>query len=70
MFAKKSSQIAFDFLSILILRDHSKWRASKNEHRGGIMLIRMLVLKVLNDERKKSTFTFSYLIFLFFFSFF
>ena len=35
MFAKKSSQIAFDFLSILILRDHSKWRASKNEHRGG-----------------------------------
>ena len=28
-------QIAFDFLSILILRDHSEWRANKNKHGEG-----------------------------------
>ena len=28
-------QTAFDFLSVLKLRDHSKWRAKKNEHGGG-----------------------------------
>ena len=27
-------QIAFDFLLVLKLRDHSKWRAKKNEHGG------------------------------------
>ena len=46
-------QMAFDFLSVLELRDHSKWRAKKNEHRGGIMLIWTFVLKVINNERKK-----------------
>ena len=48
-------QIAFDFLSVLKLRDHSKWRAKKNEHGEGIMLIRTFVLKVINNERKKLT---------------
>ena len=28
-------QIAFDFLSILILRDHSEWRANKNKRGEG-----------------------------------
>ena len=32
-------QMAFDFLSVLELRDHSKKRAKKNEHGEGIMLI-------------------------------
>ena len=27
-------QIAFDFLSVLKLKDHSKWRAKKNENGG------------------------------------
>ena len=48
-------QIAFDFLSVLKLRDHSKWRAKKKEHGEGIMLIRTFVLKVINNERKKLT---------------
>ena len=48
-------QIAFDFLSILILSDHSKWRANKNEHGEGIMLIRTFVLNVINSERKQLT---------------
>ena len=43
------------FLEILILREHSKCRANKNEHEEGIMLIRTFVLKVINDERKKFT---------------
>ena len=29
-------QIAFDFLSVLKLRDHSKQRGQKNEHGDGI----------------------------------
>ena len=45
-------QILFDFLSILKLRKHSKWRAKKNEHGEGIMPIRTFVLKVINNERK------------------
>ena len=45
-------QIAFNFLSVLKLRDHSKWKAKKNEHGEGIMLIRTFVLKVINNERK------------------
>ena len=52
----KNIQIAFDFLSVLKLRDHSKhskWRSKKNEHGEGIMLIRTFVLKVINNERKK-----------------
>ena len=28
-------QIALDFLSILVLKDHSKWKANKNEHGEG-----------------------------------
>ena len=48
-------QITLDFLSVLELRDHSKWRAKKNEHGEGIMLIRTFVLKVINNERKKLT---------------
>ena len=48
-------QIAFDFLSVLKLRDHSKWRAKKNEHRQGIILIRTFVVKVIYNERKKLT---------------
>ena len=48
-------QIASDFLSVLKLRDHSKWRAKKNEHGEGIILIRTCVLKVINIERKKLT---------------
>ena len=28
-------QIAFDFLSVLKLRDHSKWRAKKKQTWGG-----------------------------------
>ena len=43
------------FLSVLKLRDRSKWRAKKNEHGEGIMLIRTFVLKVINNERKKLT---------------
>ena len=46
-------QVAFDFLSVLILRDHTKWIANKNKHREGIMLIRAFFLKVINNERKK-----------------
>ena len=48
-------QIAFDSLLVLILRDHSKWRANKNKHGEGIMLIQTFVLKVINNERKKLT---------------
>ena len=48
-------QIAFDSLLVLILRDHSKWRAKKNKHGEGIMLIQTFVLKVINNERKKLT---------------
>ena len=48
-------QIAFDSLSVLILRDHSKWTAKKNKHGEGIMLIQTFVLKVINNERKKLT---------------
>ena len=43
---------AFGFLSMLILRDHSKWTTNKNERR---MLIPKFVLKVINSERKKLT---------------
>ena len=28
-------QTAFDILSKLVLRDHSKWGANKNEHKEG-----------------------------------
>ena len=28
-------QIAFDFLSSLALKEHSKWRANRNEHGMG-----------------------------------
>ena len=42
-------------LSVLKLRDHSEWRTKKNKHREGIVLIRMFVLKVTNNERKKLT---------------
>ena len=45
-------QIAFDFLSVLKLRDHSKWRAKKNEHGEGIMLIQTFILKIKNNGRK------------------
>ena len=45
-------QIAFDFLPVLILRDHSKWRANKDEYGEGIMLIRTFVLKVINNKTK------------------
>ena len=41
------------FLSTLVLRDQSKWRANKNEHgERYIMLIRMFVLKIINNEKK------------------
>ena len=46
---------AFDFLSKLVLKDQSKWRANKNEHgERYIMLIRMFVLKITNNEKKIS----------------
>ena len=45
-------QIAFNFLSVLKLRDHSKWKAKKNEHGEGIMFIRTFVQKVINNEKK------------------
>ena len=44
-------QIAFDFSSVLKLRDHSKWREKENEHGEGIMLIRTFFLEILNSER-------------------
>ena len=45
---------AFDILSTLVLKDQSKWRANKNEHvERYIMLIRMFVLKIINNEKKK-----------------
>ena len=28
-------QIEFEFLSVLKLRDHSKWKTKENEHGGG-----------------------------------
>ena len=40
---------------MLELKDHSKWRAKKNEHGEGIILIRTFVLKVINNESKKLT---------------
>ena len=40
------------FLSILLLRDRSKWRAKQKRIWGGIMLIQTLVLKIINNERK------------------
>ena len=44
---------AFDFLSTLVLRDQSEWRANKNEHgERYIMLIQLFALKVINNERK------------------
>ena len=47
---------AFDFLSTLVLKDQSKWKANKSEQEERyIMLIRMLVLKVINNERKMLT---------------
>ena len=43
---------SFDFLSILVLRDQSKWKANKNEHgERYIMLIRMFILKIINNEK-------------------
>ena len=48
-------QIAFHFLSVLKLRDHSKWRAKKSEHGEGIMLIGTFAPKVINNRRKKLT---------------
>ena len=45
-------EIAFDFLPALILRDYSKWRANKNKHGKGIMLIRTFFVKIINNERK------------------
>ena len=42
-------------MSVLELKDHSKWRAKKNEHGEGIILIRTFVLKVINNESKKLT---------------
>ena len=45
---------AFDFLSTLVLRDQSKWRANKSEHgERYIMLIPRFVLKVIDNEKKK-----------------
>ena len=44
---------AFDFLSTIVLRDQSEWRANKNEHgERNIMLIQLFALKVINNERK------------------
>ena len=44
---------AFDFLSTIVLRDQSEWRANKNEHgERYIMLIQLIALKVINNERK------------------
>ena len=41
----------YDVLSTLVLRDQSKWRANKSEHgKRYIMLIRMFVLKIINNE--------------------
>ena len=48
-------QLHLIFLSVLELRDHSKWRAKKNEHGEGIMLIQTLIIKILNNERKRLT---------------
>ena len=48
-------QLHLIFLSVLKLRDHSKWRAKKNEHGEGIMLIRTLIIKIINNERKRLT---------------
>ena len=48
-------QITFVFLSVLELRDHSRWRAKKKEHGEAIMLIRTFALNVINNERKKLT---------------
>ena len=41
-------QITLDFLSVLKLRDHFKWRANKNEHGEEVMLIRTFVLREKN----------------------
>ena len=43
------------YVSLFTLKNHSKWRANKNEHGEGIMLIRTFVLKVINNERKNLT---------------
>ena len=37
------------------LRYLSEWRAKKNEHGEGVMLIRTFVVKVIDNERKKLT---------------
>ena len=40
------------FLSILVLRDQSKWKANKSKHEERyIMLIRMFVLKIINNNK-------------------
>ena len=44
-------QIAFNFLSILVLRDHSMESKQKGTW-GGIMLIGTFILKVINNGRK------------------
>ena len=46
-------EIAFDLLSVLILKDYSKWRANKNKHGKGIMLIRTFLVKIITNERKE-----------------
>ena len=43
-------QIAFNFLSILVLRDHSMESKQKGTW-GGIMLIGTFILKVINNEK-------------------
>ena len=48
-------QTAFDFLSVLKLRDHCKWRATKGEYRERIMLIRTFLVNVINNNNKKLT---------------
>ena len=43
--------LIFYRLFFIVLRNHPKWRANKNEHGEGAMLIQIFVLKVINIKR-------------------
>ena len=45
-------QTALDFVSTLVLKDHSKWKANKNEHGEGDNAHPNVRSKSYNNERK------------------
>ena len=48
-------QTALDFLSTVVLKDHSKWKANKNEHGKGDNAHPNVRSKSNNNEKKNLT---------------